>query len=92
MTAEQKWLTYPETFRVNVLPAHSDHVSYANEDEAETGITSLRQSLDGQWAFKWSRTPDSRPADFWRVGFDSSDFGTITVPAHIELQGYGQIQ
>lgn len=92
MNAESKWLTDPETFRVNALPAHSDHVSYANEDEAETGITSLRQSLDGQWAFKWSRTLDSRPADFWRVGFDSSDFGTITVPAHIELQGYGQIQ
>lgn len=92
MNAELKWLTDPEVFRVNVLPAHSDHVCYAGSDEPETGITSLRQPLDGQWAFKWSRNPDSRPADFWRNDFDFSDFGRITVPAHIELQGYDQIQ
>lgn len=92
MNAELKWLTDPEVFRVNVLPAHSDHICYASEAEAESGITSLRQSLDGQWAFKWSKTSKDRPADFWRNGYDLSDFGTITVPAHIELQGYGQIQ
>lgn len=92
MNAELKWLTDPEVFRVNVLPAHSDHICYTSEAEAESGITSLRQSLDGQWAFKWSKTPESRPTDFWRNGYDLSDFGTITVPAHIELQGYGQIQ
>lgn len=92
MIADINWLTDPEVFRVNILPAHSDHVSYANGREADAGITSLRQSLDGQWSFKWSKTPDLRPADFWRGGYDISDFGTITVPAHIELQGYGQIQ
>lgn len=92
MNTELKWLTDPEVFRVNALPAHSDHVCYNDENEAETGITSLLQSLDGQWAFKWSKTSKDRPADFWRNGYDLSDFGTITVPAHIELQGYGQIQ
>lgn len=92
MNADLKWLTDPEVFRVNALPAHSDHVCYNDENEAETGITSLRQSLDGQWAFKWSKTSKDRPADFWRNCYDLSDFGTITVPAHIELQGYGQIQ
>ena len=83
MNAELKWLTDPEVFRVNVLPAHSDHICYTSE--AESGITSLRQSLDGQWAFKWSKTPESRPTDFWRNGCDISDFGTITVPAHIKF-------
>lgn len=92
MNAELKWLTLPEVFRVNVLPAHSDHICYADENEAKSGISSLRQSLDGQWAFKWSKTPDGRPEDFWKDGFDHSDFDSITVPAHIELQGYGQIQ
>ena len=35
--------------------------------------------------------PD-RPADFWQEDFDDSGFGTIQVPGHMELQGYGQIQ
>ena len=60
--------------------------------EAARGETSLRQSLDGVWRFAWSRAPAARPAAFWREDFDDSAFGTILVPGHMELQGYGQIQ
>lgn len=87
-----KWLTDPTVFQVNRLPAHSDHICYASAEEAEEGVSSLRQYLDGKWLFAWSKNPHSRPADFWREDFDCSDFGTIQVPSHIELQGFGQIQ
>ncbi len=92
MQADLNWLTDPTVFRVNRLDAHSDHVCYASDGEARLGRTSLCQSLDGMWSFAWSPKPAARPADFWREGFDDSDFGTIRVPGHMELQGYGQIQ
>ena len=47
MTPELNWLTDPTVFAVNRLDAHSDHVCYKTEAEAETGLTSQRQSLDG---------------------------------------------
>ena len=91
MQAELQWLTDPAVFQVNRLDAHSDHVCYASQAEADQGESSLRQSLDGLWRFAWSGCPRLRPADFWREGFDDSAFGTIRVPGHMELQGHGQI-
>lgn len=92
MQADQNWLTEPAVFRINRLDAHSDHVCYASAEEAARGETSLCQSLDGTWKFAWSPRPADRPADFWQEGYDDSAFGTIQVPGHMELQGYGQIQ
>ena len=92
MNADLKWLTDPEVFRVNRLDAHSDHVCYASEEEAERECSSLRQSLDGEWGFFWSPRPADRPENFWQEGYDESAFGTIRVPGHMELQGHGQIQ
>ena len=86
------WLTDPTVFAVNRLDAHSDHVCYRTEEEAENGRSSLRQSLDGEWQFAYSPSPAARPAEFWREGADLSAFGTIRVPGHIELQGYGELQ
>ena len=89
VTPDLAWLTDPRIFAVNRLDAHSDHVCYRNGEEAAAGRTSLRQSLDGTWRFAYSPNPAARPADFWRTDADLSAFGTIRVPGHIELQGYG---
>lgn len=92
MQANLNWLTDPTVFRVNRLDAHSDHVCYASAKELAQGVTSLRQSLDGQWCFTWSRNPAQRPSAFWQADFDDSDFASIQVPGHMELQGFGKIQ
>ena len=92
MQANIQWLADPTVFQVNRLDAHSDHVCYVSEAEAASGVTSLRQSLDGQWKFHWSKCPADRPMDFWKEDFDSGAFGSITVPGHMQTQGYGQIQ
>lgn len=92
MQANLTWLTDPTVFRVNRLDAHSDHVCYASEEELTQSVTSLRQSLDGQWRFAWSRNPAQRPSAFWQADFDDSDFTAIQVPGHMELQGFGKIQ
>ncbi len=86
------WLEDPTVFRVNRLDAHSDHTVYPSADELATGRSSLYQCLDGQWKFRWSSCPAQRPADFWQEDFDDSAFDTITVPGHMETQGYDRLQ
>ena len=44
MTPELRWLSDPTVFAVNRLDAHSDHLCCRTLDEAESGLTSLRQS------------------------------------------------
>ena len=61
MEPNLSWLEDPTVFRVNRLDAHSDHVTYLNVQEYAAGKTSLRQSLDGTWRFRWSENPESRP-------------------------------
>lgn len=92
MLPELTWLENPEIFRVNRLNAHSDHICYPNESELNSGHTSLRQSLDGDWLFQYSRCPAERPAEFFREDYDCSFFDIIKVPGHIETQGYDRIQ
>lgn len=88
---ELSWLDDPEIFRVNVLPAHSDHRFYENERDFEEKKDSLYQSLNGDWQFFWSENASRRPANFYREDFDAADFGKIPVPCHIELAGYDRI-
>jgi len=51
MNADIKWLDNPEIFRVNQLPAHSDHRYYLNYEGFEAENNGLEQSLNGQWEF-----------------------------------------
>ncbi len=92
MTPDLTWLEDPTVFRVNRLDAHSDHTVYLNLNAIPQGKSRLYQSLDGQWKFHHCNCPGDRPALFWQEDYDDSSFGTITVPGHIETQGYGQIQ
>lgn len=91
MKADIKWLDDPEVFRVGVLPAHSDHQFYQNEEEMEKGENSLVQSLNGVWKFCYSENPASRPKTFYEPEFDESSFDEIQVPCHIEMAGYDKI-
>lgn len=46
-------------------------------------------SLDGDWQFKWSPGPNERPVGFEALDFDESNWGTMPVPANVELYGEG---
>ncbi|MGI5947796.1 MAG: glycoside hydrolase family 2 TIM barrel-domain containing protein [Lachnospiraceae bacterium] len=91
MQPQLAWLEDPEVFQVNRLDAHSDHMYYQSEEDRQSGKNRLCQSLNGQWKFAWSSRPADRPERFYEEGYEDSAFGTITVPGHIELQGYDQI-
>ena len=92
MNANIKWLDNPEIFRVNQLDAHSDHSYYVDYADMKKKDNPLSQSLNGQWAFAFSKNAAIRPCDFYKEGFDDSGFDKIMVPGHIELAGYDKIR
>lgn len=92
MNADIKWLDNPEVFRVNQLDAHSDHSYYVDYADMKKKDNPLSQSLNGQWAFAFSKNAASRPCNFYKEGFDDSGFDKIMVPGHIELAGYDKIR
>ncbi|GEO69627.1 glycoside hydrolase family 2 TIM barrel-domain containing protein [Levilactobacillus acidifarinae] len=91
MQADLKWLDDPQTYRVNQLPAHSDHHYYRTVAEMQAQQSSFVQSLDGTWQFAFAPTPQERPVGFEQPDADHQNFGDIQVPGHIELAGYGQL-
>lgn len=87
------FLENPENVGENLVDAHSDHFFYENEKDIELGENMpLRQYLNGTWKFKWSKNLFERPEDFYNPKFNISKFDDITVPGHIELQGYEEPQ
>ncbi len=68
---------------INKLPYHATTVLPSLRDKDDRWL-----SLDGVWHFKWSPDPARRPADFYRNGFDTSDWSDIDVPGHWQLQGF----
>ena len=48
-----------------------------------------QMSLNGEWKFRWTKTPDGRIRDFYRTGYSCADWKTIAVPANWEVNGYG---
>ena len=46
-------------------------------------------SLNGEWKFNWTKTPDEQPDGFWQPDFNDSSWKTFPVPADWEMNGYG---
>ena len=82
----------PGFFRENRLDPHTDHVIYCSEADKETGTPSLRMNLNGQWKFFQARNPKQVIPGFEMPEYDCSGWADITVPAHIQTEGYGAPQ
>ncbi len=82
----------PTIFQQNRLPAHSDHVPYKSIEEAMTGVSSYRLSLDGVWHFHYSKNMKDAPVGFFEADYDTSYWDRIHVPAHIQMEGYDKPQ
>lgn len=90
MKASLTWLDDPRVFRINQIPAHSDHRWYAHKP-TQNQENFLEQSLNGTWRFFYAPSPAACPANFYAVDHDDSYFSEINVPEHIELANYSQI-
>ncbi len=72
--------------------ARAFYVPFANREEALKGHrkdSSLVFSLNGNWKFCWSPSPDVRPLDFYKPETDVSGWAEIDVPSNWQMRGYG---
>lgn len=88
MSFEIKKIHDPKFFKENCMAAHSDHVAYANETEAEEKKSSFRLLLDGIWKFHYVRNYTQTVNGFEAETFDCKCWEDIRVPAHIQMEGY----
>ena len=49
----------------------------------------MTMTLDGQWKFNWTRTPDMQPENFYQTDFNDSGWTLFPVPGDWEMNGYG---
>ena len=81
----------PRLTGINNEPPHATFIPYASSSQV---IFNLKEespwyrSLNGTWKFSWSENPDRRPKEFYREGYDVTDWKTIEVPSTLEVQGY----
>ena len=82
----------PEIFQINRELPHAHFTPFESKVLAEKGISKnskYYQSLNGIWRFKYSKNPNARPKNFFKVGADLSSWDDIIVPGNWEMQGYG---
>lgn len=70
-------------FNIKRAPARSTFFAFTDVP-GDSRIT-----LNGQWKFRWTPTPDTRIVDFYQTSFDDSSWKTLAVPAVWEVNGYG---
>ncbi len=81
-----------KVFAVNKEAPYATFYTYKTEAAALKNnplLSEYYQLLNGNWKFKWSKTPQERPVDFYKENYDISDWKNIKVPSNWELQGYG---
>lgn len=88
MNFEYAWIKDPTVFSVNRVKAHSDHSFYRSQEEMETERESFRYSLNGLWYFSYGKNLNSVIPKFEDESYDCTNWDTIKVPGHIQLQGY----
>lgn len=82
----------PAVFRVNKEEPHATKMPFPDAADARTKArlqSPWCRVLNGEWKFAWAPEPERRPRGFEQPGFDDSAWGTIPVPANVELHGHG---
>jgi beta-galactosidase len=77
---------------INKELPRSTSMPYPNAQNAVKGdrlSSKWAQPLNGKWKFHWSPDPDSRPADFYKPGYDVRKWDDIPVPSNWQMHGYG---
>jgi beta-galactosidase len=78
-----------EPARATAFPFPDAASAVANAGPAGYMRSPFVESLNGNWSFNWARTYKAAEAGFESPHFDVSGWGTIPVPANMELHGYG---
>ncbi|MBD0776935.1 DUF4981 domain-containing protein [Maribacter sp. ANRC-HE7] len=82
----------PGIFEKGQTAPHAFHIPFDTETEALTNDPSQNnnyQLLNGQWDFKWVKTPNEVPNRFWEPTFNTKEWDKIQVPSNWQMEGYG---
>ncbi|MEX0655521.1 MAG: glycoside hydrolase family 2 TIM barrel-domain containing protein [Phycisphaeraceae bacterium] len=83
----------PTALAINRLPARAAITSHVDDATAMQGPfapSPRRTLLNGRWQFHYAANPLLAPADFHKLTFDDTDWDTLDVPGHWQMQGYGK--
>lgn len=86
------WWENPGIFKIGQLTPRTHFIPFKNKQQASDNQwqqSPFYLSLNGEWKFKYSDNPSGRPQQFYQQDYDSSEWGSIQVPANWELQGHG---
>jgi beta-galactosidase len=82
----------PLVVQRNRQAPHCYYIPYASRQqllENDPRQSPFYLSLNGTWKFNWVPKPADRPRDFYKDGYDVSNWHDIRVPGNWELQGFG---
>jgi beta-galactosidase len=82
----------PSVVQVGQLPPHSFAMDYPNANDVfDNDFTKSPnyKSLNGTWKFYYVNTPDERPQDFFKDGFNDWTWKELPVPSNWEMHGFG---
>ncbi len=70
--------------QINCEPARAYFIPYGEQQGDR------RLSLNGEWLFRWTKTPEERIKDFYRTDFEATGWTTFPVPANWEVNTSGK--
>ncbi|MGM9693317.1 MAG: glycoside hydrolase family 2 TIM barrel-domain containing protein [Alloprevotella sp.] len=85
------WLD-PNVNRIGTEQPRSDFFAYETAELAAVGDKTASTrflSLEGKWKFHFSQHHNEAPENFFRLGYDDSDWELFPVPGLFELNGHG---
>ncbi|GAB2800047.1 glycoside hydrolase family 2 TIM barrel-domain containing protein [Rhabdobacter roseus] len=80
----------PQVISKNTERPRADFIPYPDEKAAlaaDRQQSSLVQSLNGTWKFKWVSHPSKVPADFFRPNVPTSNWDDLPVPSNWQVVG-----
>ena len=92
-------------FILQVIPLHAQQIDYTsniyklientavfeiNQEEGHSYfIPEKNLSLNGDWKFFYSDTPEEAPKDFYKEQYNDRNWALIEVPSNWEMKGFG---
>ncbi|KMY48424.1 glycoside hydrolase family 2 TIM barrel-domain containing protein [Peribacillus loiseleuriae] len=92
MTLRNDWENL-EVLQRNRLKPRASFFSYKNKSTAlsyERGDSHGFLLLNGNWKFHYANSPIESPSEFYKEEYSTDHWGSITVPSHWQLNGYGK--
>jgi beta-galactosidase len=82
----------PSVTQLGQLPPHAFAMDYPNANDVfDNDFTKSPnyKSLNGTWKFYYVNTPEERPQDFYKDGFNDWTWKELPVPSNWEMHGFG---